>query len=461
MIEIQPVTPHEEEFLRNLLQEKKIRMFSIYDRVGFPLYMMYASIALAFAPLQFRDSLVAASLFGAFEIMVWRSIIAPLIKDAYAKLLTLRMATSFLFIGFIHGALWHVSITAKDIAPVQFIGGGILVGILLLIWGLILSHFNSLIFISGCSIAIINFTVGYLDGLENPTLPAVAIFISGMASSSMLVMRHAQSRRSALLEWRSRQLAQQNDELRLNALEKDLQLARDLRQATKSQLSTLTFHKVHLTFMQKVNDTIGSDWVVAQETTDGRLIVAVADVVNRGVPAAMVLQILQASWVERISNPNFHAGEWLSSLNFTLYRMGHHASHSVTMGVLEILPTGDCQFFAAGCPPLIRTQGTSHDDNNTMIQGMGDILGLRPSVTIIPVQVSIATEQSEGDDILLLGSNGALDWRTRRHSRRLARFVKSVLQHGSTALEARTSDDDQTLVKLQYLVSEGNHRHYL
>jgi serine phosphatase RsbU (regulator of sigma subunit) len=135
--------------------------------------------------------------------------------------------------------------------------------------------------------------------------------------------------------------------------------------------------------------------------------------------------------------------EWILNVNKTLINMGKGQLCTMTMGLI-ILSKDELQYYCAGHIPLFLVGDKSNRDSVKTITGKGNILGIGP-IEVQPVSVDLP---KQGDFTLLLGTDGVLDWKTRRNNRSILKIVSDLNREGESALDQRLTEDDKILVRV-------------
>ncbi|MBM4251725.1 MAG: serine/threonine-protein phosphatase [Deltaproteobacteria bacterium] len=188
---------------------------------------------------------------------------------------------------------------------------------------------------------------------------------------------------------------------------------------------------------------LGGDWLAERELPDGRQVVVVADVTGKGIPAAMVVQCVQSLWAASLAEPQFDADKWLQSLNQALCTLGRtQGTHSVSMGVM-VLAGSHCTYFSAGHVPMYFARDIHDHRSIVPINARGSVLGLDPLVTFQPEIIALPVGEPY---ILMLGTDGILDWQTRRSGRAVQRIIRGALDEGMSAIAKHPVSDDKIMI---------------
>lgn len=234
-----------------------------------------------------------------------------------------------------------------------------------------------------------------------------------------------------------------NERTRRERIEHGLKKARRLQSKVNQDLAALSFADLNVSFYHRPYEILGGDWVASRVRKDGRLVIVVADVSGKGVEAAIVSQTLQSIWAQSLDSDDFEPMEWILNVNKTLINMGKGQLCTMTMGLI-ILSKDELQYYCAGHIPLFLVGDKSNRDSVKTITGKGNILGIGP-IEVQPVSVDLP---KQGDFTLLLGTDGVLDWKTRRNNRSILKIVSDLNREGESALDRRLTEDDKILVRV-------------
>jgi sigma-B regulation protein RsbU (phosphoserine phosphatase) len=132
-------------------------------------------------------------------------------------------------------------------------------------------------------------------------------------------------------------------------------------------------------------NTVGGDYFDVIELGDGRVGVAVADVAGKGMPAALLMALLQGS-LRTLITAGFRGGELVGMLNAHLHA-NIPANRLVTLFYCELDPeSGRLRYVNAGhnAPFLLRPQGL------TRLPATGVALGIVPDTRYPEAETSLA-----------------------------------------------------------------------
>ncbi|MBM4254018.1 MAG: hypothetical protein FJ146_18785 [Deltaproteobacteria bacterium] len=271
------------------------------------------------------------------------------------------------------------------------------------------------------------------------------LFLIFITLSGFFVAQLARIRSHALIQKKTTELEQQNQVLRLQAIETEMQVAAQLQANLASPPSEVDDAHHRIRFFHFPYSTLGGDLLLVRDLIDGSQIIAVGDVTGKGIAAAMVVQVVQSLWADQLQNDNFSPQDWLQLVNQTLLAIGEKpGTHTLTLGLI-VLQQDQVLYYCAGHIPLYITDKGATPPKVRPIFGFGMPLGIVDSVDISPVKVPLP---KLGDYTLLLGSDGILDWQTRKHPSRLLGLIENINEQGGAAIKSHPVDDDKILVAI-------------
>ena len=247
----------------------------------------------------------------------------------------------------------------------------------------------------------------------------------------------------ALLQKRTRDLERENRILELKAKRGEMQLAAALQSHLDLRISELTTAGHDFRFFHVPYGILGGDLLLTRTLPNSSQIVVVGDVTGKGVQAAMVVQAVQSLWAAQLDFDEFNPSEWLALVNKTLLSMGNQSgSLTLTLGLI-VISTHSTEYYCAGHLPLYILRSEDDRDQIDAIIGSGMPLGITPHFEI--ACANVITGQTD-NYTLILGSDGVLDWETRKHKKRLINLLNALESHGSDAIAEHPVDDDKILV---------------
>ncbi len=140
-------------------------------------------------------------------------------------------------------------------------------------------------------------------------------------------------------------------------LKSEVMLARDIQQALLPA-SAPRLRDVEILGQMTSSSEVGGDYFDYFMLDEGRLVVAIGDVMGKGVPAAMLMASLQAVFKNRAAKGGLAPHELNSELNDYMVENAKPGQFATFFcGVLD-LPTSTFTFSSAGqCPALLATNG--------------------------------------------------------------------------------------------------------
>ena len=294
-------------------------------------------------------------------------------------------------------------------------------------------------------------------GLEHPFERTVAWLLVLLSFASVATAYHIiafrRLRLHAKIEWTKRVLQQQNERLRMNAIERELTVARQVQDSLSPAITTLDCSHATVRVYQRRFDILGGDWVGVRLDKSGQLILAIADVTGKGIPAAMVAQTIHSLWALALTEDKFEPVQWINQVNSTLIKLGHSAPHTATLGVLIVNATSAGYYSCGHLPVFVangfaRDQRTSSDDHVIFdsMPSRGNLVGLFDELDLKPFKISFSETPVES---LLLGTDGIFNQGGRIKRRKIQDLLYDLDQRGDLALDRENVDDDQLLIWVQ------------
>ena len=240
-------------------------------------------------------------------------------------------------------------------------------------------------------------------------------------------------------------LSELNERLQREALETELQVASRIQTLLTADPAPLSSGDSTVICFHEPYGILGGDWMATRRLSNGTVVIAVADVSGKGIPAAMVVQSIQALWAYALNEPEFSAESWISSVNNVLITLGARAPHTLTMGLVTV-DQHFLTYYSAGHVPLVLIRNSDQPESVEMVHGFGGILGLSKNLVIQPTVVSLPVG---GPYTILLGTDGVFDWHTRRSRKALLSLLAQVQRDGREAIVRLPTADDKILVVIR------------
>ena len=285
----------------------------------------------------------------------------------------------------------------------------------------------------------------YLTGAPDFMALLYVISLIAITLSGFFVSQLARIRSHALTKRKTTELEKQNQILRLQAIETEMQITAELQANLSPPPAEVDDAQHRIRFFHVPYGKLGGDLLLVRDQPDGSQIIAVGDVTGKGIAAAMVVQVVQSLWADHLHSENFSPLSWLNLVNQTLLNIGDKpGTHTLTLGLLVLHPD-NAEYYCAGHIPLyINYEGLTPPKIKPLF-GIGMPLGIVDDIDISPVQVILPKLESY---TLLLASDGILDWQTRKHPSRLINLIKEIDLNGNEAIKMHPVDDDKILVAI-------------
>ena len=256
------------------------------------------------------------------------------------------------------------------------------------------------------------------------------------------ILNYRRMRRHAALELSAHELQIQNERLRVEAIEKDMQLAQQIQDSLSPKSDSISSGRTTVRFFHRRYDILGGDWMGARILKNGDLVLAVADVSGKGIAASIVAQAIHTLWVQALVQDNFEPENWLNDVNSTLIMMGHTELHTATIG-LAILTEHRVTYYSCGHVPLFLMKKTNNKTEYTPILSRGNIVGFTNELDLRPM--SAALDQGSTESILL-GTDGIFDRGARTKIDKIDHLLEEIEAKGSAALNNDDVRDDKLLI---------------
>jgi len=253
------------------------------------------------------------------------------------------------------------------------------------------------------------------------------------------------SERHALLQLKSADLRLQNERLKIQAIESELTVAREMQRNLARPPESIRLGDKLITIYQAHATKLGGDWVAARELPNGRYAIAVGDGTGKGVPAAMVVQTVQALWTAGLSNPNWDPLQWLQSVNRTLRTLGRQTPHTLTLG-LVVVDAAEIVYYSAGPMPLFMVGDTRIGESTKAFSGEGHLLGIYSDPQIKPVTLHLPEFKPYA---VMLATDSIIPKRALSKDHRMYDLLTQVSRGGMGAIRSLSSDDDKILLLIQ------------
>jgi len=291
---------------------------------------------------------------------------------------------------------------------------------------------------------------------DGHALQAVAVFelardAGGLDSRELAVLRRISRSASEALT----QARRHEDEHERERLQDELELARSIQHHLLPEEPPLS-PLVELAGVTLPGEAVGGDAHDFLRLADGRIGLAVSDVSGKGIPAAILMASVQASF-RALAETSLDPTPLMAALNRRVLEF-NEPDRFVCFFYAAIDPTvGELVYVNAGIEPpiLVRADGDSCD-----LEEGGIILGVIPGATYESGRVRV-----QPGDVLLVFSDGLVDARiaeealtdrhrlvnmVRRSAGASAEEIKRLIMANAQPPAGVVSDDDVTLVVARF-----------
>ena len=437
--------PEDASFVSQWLTDYGRRIVHNQARASTVSYLLAAACAPFIVPPPFDTALTLVLVVIGLESVGWLILEPSLSKKN--ELMSLRihafLANALAFLGmsiFMYGALTHDNYTTAHLIIAGMLWGGL--GWNFAIFTPVVGYSNIyfLFGLYGSTLA-----VTYYIGAEDFDAVAYVVMLLVVTLAGFFIAQFSGIREHALLKRQTMELESQNQILKLRAIETEMQLAAQLQANLAPPPAEVDDAQHRVRFFHVQYGILGGDLLLARDLRDGSQVIAVGDVTGKGVPAAMVVQVLHSLWADQLHIHDFSPIEWLNMVNKTLLTIGSKpGTHTLTLGLL-VIHANHADYYCAGHLPVYLRSGNSPQPKFKPIFGIGMPLGIVDHMEISPVTIQLPKADNY---TLLLGSDGILDWETRKHQSRLNKLIDSIDQRGIEALREHPVDDDKILVAI-------------
>ena len=249
------------------------------------------------------------------------------------------------------------------------------------------------------------------------------------------------------LDSRNKDLEIQNEKLRNQTLENQIQLAQKIQDSLSPTFDTLNWQNHQLHFYQKRLQHLSGDWMGARILSNGQLILACADVTGKGIGAALVAQAINTLWAESDINAKFDPLSWLQHVNKILCHMGSKEPHTATLG-LAVISTTHLSYYSCGHVPMfVRNVDPSPNHKFHPVSATGNLLGLSEDLELRPTTLSFTENTSPLE--VVLGSDGVFQKGNRTSSRQIESILQDFSKNKLGLDFEKDLEDDRLLIWLR------------
>jgi hypothetical protein len=250
----------------------------------------------------------------------------------------------------------------------------------------------------------------------------------------------------AHFEHRARELLIANERLYVDALQNDMRTARQIQDSLSPKVEILRSALATVRFFQRRYGILGGDWMGARVLDDGSLVLGIADVTGKGLPAAMVAQSINTLWARALNQPEFDPRAWIDEVNETLLKLGSTEPHTASLGV-TIVERGKLTYYSCGHVPLFLGRRRGDQLEFDAVLATGNIVGLQRDLRLSPKSVALGEERPI--DSILMGTDGIFATGARVKARRLNALLAELDREGADALGRLEAEDDKLLIWVQ------------
>ena len=257
--------------------------------------------------------------------------------------------------------------------------------------------------------------------------------------SYRLTKRHAQN------ELVRSNLAIQNERLKLDSLERDLNVARQVQESLSGHVADIQSCHGKVRTFQKRHDILGGDWLGVRVLDSGELIIAVGDVSGKGIPAAMVAQVMNTLWARSLKEKQFDPVSWLGELNTTLLDLGHSEPHTASLG-LVVVSDSEFTYYSAGHIPLLYRTACGDRFEYSRLVASGNLLGINEDLDLRHLKADLRQHAIES---IFLGTDGCFHRGSKMRQKEMSALVSRLQTEGDDALSESPEQDDKLLIWVQ------------
>ena len=437
--------PEDASFVSQWLTDYGRRIAHNQARASTVSYLLAAACTPFIVPPPFDTAIGIVLMALGLESVGWLILEPNLNKKTELTALRIHafLANALAFLGmsiFMYGALTRDNYTAAQLIIAGMLWGGL--GWNFAIFTPIVGYANIyfLFGLYGSTLA-----VTYYIGADNFDALAYVVMLLVVTLAGFFIAQFSGIREHALLKRKTTELESQNQILKLQAIETEMQLAAQLQANLAPPPAEVDDAQHRVRFFHVPYGILGGDLLLARDLSDGSQVIAVGDVTGKGVAAAMVVQVVQSLWADQLHLADFSPIAWLNMVNQTLLTIGSKpGTHTLTLGLL-VIHANHADYYCAGHLPVYLCSGNVPHPKFKPIFGSGMPLGIIDHVEISPVTMPLPKGENY---TLLLASDGILDWETRKHQSRLNTLMEDIDRRGIEALREHPVDDDKILVAI-------------
>ena len=429
-----------------LLLEQKRRSTDSFVRASTPIFILAAISMAALAPDYIKSSCIAPFVGVTMLNLIWLTYFRSNVREPKPNhFLAFHVAIHMIAIAGFASVLGFV-LNKQDLNRSYLVIFGLIYGAV----GLNISHMNPAFKKSNIGLTFVHVIFGimvwHINGANFLLSWSLVLLLTDLLGLFFVFIQANRNREHAVIEMRSTALEGQNRLLKIKAMESDLALANQIQQSLAPPPDTIKTGPFSLRFYRASHGPLGGDWCAVRVLANNSIVIAVGDVTGKGLPAAMVLQAVQALWASILKQPTFAPESWIHSVNDTLLMMGEREPHSLTLGIL-ILEYDKMTYYSAGHVPILIRPNTFGSEDIRVVHGTGNVLGLQERCELTPVVVHFNPDLNQS---ILLGTDGIIGWELRRRKKFALQLFEELAKTGQPNFEAIKSNDDKTLVWIEY-----------
>ena len=208
---------------------------------------------------------------------------------------------------------------------------------------------------------------------------------------------------------------------------RELEIAVEIQKALLPILPTPVSQKWQVSINQESAQTVAGDYAIARPDPDGNLVVAMIDVMGKGVSAALLASIFRTAFEMSLHIRSSH--EILETINRTLCNQLGELTMFITCAVARVSADGKSLDHASAghCPTFYyRADGT-----RTFLHPSGPPLGIIPDT-----EYSGDYFPLEGGERFVFGTDGCYEWDRYSQDFGWDRFVEVVDSHRNSSAGA-------------------------
>lgn len=200
---------------------------------------------------------------------------------------------------------------------------------------------------------------------------------------------------------------------------RELEIAVDIQKALLPILPAPASDRWQVSIYQESSLTIAGDYAIARTDPAGNLVIAMIDVMGKGVSAALLASIFRTAFEMSLHLPT--ASGILETINRTLCTQLGELTMFITCAIARVTPDGRALDHASAghCPTFFYQP----DGTRRFFEPSGPPLGILPAITYVSEQVVL-----HGGERLVFVTDGCYEWDRRNSHLGWDRFVATIDQ---------------------------------